>query len=65
MSLMDYASIGNKLAATAVMPITAAMSVTPPHANLDIFGIHIRNTLLFVKAKSVSFAKLFKKLDNA
>ena len=61
MLLMNYVGIGNKLAATSVIPHTIAMSVTPPHANLDIFSIHIRNTLLLVEAKLIAHVKMFQK----
>ena len=60
MLLMNYVDIGNKLAATPVMSTTASMSVTP-HTNLDIFGLHIRNTLLLVEAKLVAHTKSFQK----
>ena len=64
MLLMNYANVGNQLAAIAGMSTTAPMSATP-HANLDIFIIHIRNTLLAVVAKLISRAKLSKKSGDS
>ena len=56
MLLMNYVGIGNKLAATSVMPNTTAMSPPPPYKFR-----HIRNTLLLVEAKLVSRSKMFQK----
>ena len=47
MLLMNYVGIGNKLAATSVMPNTTAMSPPPPRTNLDIFA-----TLYFSSKRS-------------
>ena len=61
MLLMNCANVGNKSTAIAGMPITATASVTPHHLNLDIFSIHIRNTLLLVEAKLITCVKMFQK----
>ncbi len=43
-----------------IIPHSNLPSISTPPANLDIFSIHIRNTLLLVEVKLVARVKMFQ-----